>query len=264
MKTIGQSSVSVMLAMSLSFSFLCCTVRDDRDVCPSGIELDFSGYPGRDFVLAADCGGGRFFCDTVRVPDALSGDPVYRKVIEGKILKITVFAPFESVGYVGGAYRPGGRCAALEAWSARILPASVPSVLKVRMHKEYCRLNVTFRGGEGCFLLLRSRIDGILPGGALSEGEYTEILRRDRDALYTVNVLRQKDASLMLDIIDGREGEYGRVLKSIALGNLMARAGYSWSAEDLDDMDLTIDLDAYELTLSAGKWSGTVKFEFVF
>jgi hypothetical protein len=67
---------------------------------------------------------------------------------------------------------------------------------------------------------------------------------------------RQIDASLMLEVDDGKGG-----YKAFALGQYIVSSGYDWTAEDLEDITVTLDYALTEIRLVIGGWESVYEYE---
>ena len=98
------------------------------------------------------------------------------------------------------------------------------------------------------------------------------------NGVYQVRVPRQVDNSLelvMLEIpdqvgYDGEEipGQVGYdgervVVDRLPLGEYIARSGYDWTAEDLDDVNVALDLEMQQVTITVSGWDGVVVMDIV-
>jgi hypothetical protein len=52
-----------------------------------------------------------------------------------------------------------------------------------------------------------------------------------------------------------------RVVRSFALGNYLLQAGYDWTAPDLEDQPLQIDLSVTNISFRTGRWSTVIPLE---
>ena len=85
--------------------------------------------------------------------------------------------------------------------------------------------------------------------------------------VYRVRVPRQLDASLelvMLEMPDqaGHDGERA-VVDRLPLGEYIARSGYDWAAEDLDDVNVALDLEMQQVMITVSGWDGVVVMDIV-
>lgn len=129
------------------------------------------------------------------------------------------------------------------------------------LHKSVCRL-ILRQKGEDPFpfgLRLLGGVSGFLPSGALREGAFSYVLPPfDGEGVTSAGIPRQpKDGgSLHLEILFSDE-----ILRSFALGEILVRGGYDWTAPDLRDVEMELDYARTRLTLRIEAWSESVILE---
>ena len=158
----------------------------------------------------------------------------------------------------------------------------------VELHKEFCTVSFTF-GEDGYTSPYDIEVWGNVAG--VSAWDLTPVLGEFRYApmqkngVYQVRVPRQEDNSLelvMLEIpdqvgYDGEEipgqagydgeraGDDGErvVVDRLPLGEYIVRSGYDWTAEDLDDVNVALDLEMQQVTITVSGWDGVVVMDIV-
>lgn len=147
----------------------------------------------------------------------------------------------------------------------------------VELHKEFCTVSFTL-GEDGYTSPYHIEVWGNVAG--VSAWDLMQVLGEFRYALvqkngvYQVRVPRQEDNSLelvMLEIPDqvgydceraGDEGERG-VVDRLPLGEYIARSGYDWTAEDLADVNVALDLEMQQVMVTVSGWDGVVVMDIV-
>ncbi|MCI1785239.1 MAG: hypothetical protein LKI59_03750 [Bacteroidales bacterium] len=132
---------------------------------------------------------------------------------------------------------------------------------RIILHKNFCRVSVLLspmpkRLSLG--LSLTGNVCGYYMDGSLVDGAFDYRLDVDNFGNGNACIPRQKDNSLLLNILAGN-----KILRSFALGEFIAETGYDWSAEDLDDIEVHVDYSETALNFRIYKWSKTVSFELV-
>lgn len=274
----GQSSVPGILAAAIIVfvSILGCSVKEDRDSCPCSLRLDltdvFDNADGR--LLLTVCGkDGFWLCDTLDAmhPGRDAGGRVFHTVhVPREELRVDVYSPCEAVTDVRRGYRPEGTCARIWKYSETLVAEGEVVERTVALRKEYCSLSVTLAGNGGVAppfsLVFVSNVDGYLPGGGLSHGLYEERVDPPGSRC-TVNLLRQGDASLMMETVPygsgGVAGSGVGPMRSFALGEYLSASGYDWDAPDLEDVEMSLDFASTSIRISTEKWTRTVEFDVV-
>ena len=147
----------------------------------------------------------------------------------------------------------------------------------VELHKEFCTVSFTL-GEDGYTSPYDIEVWGNVAGVSAwdlmpLEGEfrYAPILK---NGVYQVRVPRQVDNSLelvMLEIPDQvgydgeRAGDDGErvVVDRLPLGEYIVRSGYDWTAEDLADVNVALDLEMQQVMITVSGWDGVVVMDIV-
>ncbi len=147
----------------------------------------------------------------------------------------------------------------------------------VELHKEFCTVSFTL-GEDGYSSPYRIEVWGNVTGVSawdlmpvLGEFRYAPM---QKNGVYQVRVPRQVDNSLelvMLEIPDQvgydgeRAGDDGErvVVDRLPLGEYIARSGYDWTAEDLADVNVALDLEMQQVMITVSGWDGVVVMDIV-
>ena len=73
---------------------------------------------------------------------------------------------------------------------------------------------------------------------------------------YLAVLPRQSDASLMLYIDDGDTS-----VKAFALGQYIVSGGYDWTADDLEDISVSIDFAQTEVLVTVDGWESVYDYD---
>ena len=150
----------------------------------------------------------------------------------------------------------------------------------VDLHKEFCTVSFTL-GEDGYSSPYRIEVWGYVAGVSawdlmpvLGEFRYAPM---QENGVYQVRVPRQVDNSLALVMVempdkighDGRSpvgaGDDGErvVVDRLPLGEYIARSGYDWTAEDLADINVALDLEMQQVMITVSGWDGVVVMDIV-
>ena len=99
-----------------------------------------------------------------------------------------------------------------------------------------------------------------------------------KNGVYQVRVPRQEDNSLEMVMLEisrqarndngeipdqvGHDGERA-VVDRLPLGEYIARSGYDWTAEDLADVNVALDLEMQQVMITVSGWDGVVVMDIV-
>ena len=147
----------------------------------------------------------------------------------------------------------------------------------VELHKEFCTVSFTL-GEDGYSSPYRIEVWGNVAGVSAwdlmpvkGEFRYAPV---QKNGVHQVRVPRQVDNSLelvMLEIPDqvGYDGERAEddgervVVDRLPLGEYIARSGYDWTAEDLADVNVALDLEMQQVMITVSGWDAVVVMDIV-
>ena len=140
----------------------------------------------------------------------------------------------------------------------------------VELHKEFCTASFTL-GEDGYTSPYDIEVWGNVAGVSAwdlmplkGKFRYAPV---QKNGVYQVRVPRQEDNSLemvMLEMPDqvGHDGERV-VVDRLPLGEYIARSGYDWTAEDLADVNVALDLEMQQVMITVSGWDGVVVMDIV-
>ena len=258
----GRFSWIVLLMLLCAVSSVGCSVKEDRNGCPCRLYLDFSDVDSLsvDSLAVSAVSDGGFLYSGVFYSDKFDEDCLL-------LLPRTSRMRLSVVSGAGAYSSPDGRvlipygeeCPPVHMYTEIIDTDCELLERKVILKKNYCKLDIrvvdkpSFTFG----LVVRGNVDGYLPGGELSFGDFCYSVPFIED-IYEVFLPRQCDNSLTLDIDDGTD-----VLKTFALGEYLNESGYDWNAPILEDVVVEIDFARTNLKISVEGWNKVFEFDFV-
>ena len=151
----------------------------------------------------------------------------------------------------------------------------------VELHKEFCTVSFTL-GEDGYSSPYRIEVWGNVAGVSAwdlmpVQGEF-RYAPMQKNGVYQVRVPRQVDNSLELVMVEipdqvgydgeempGQAGDDGErtVVDRLPLGEYIARSGYDWTAEDLADVNVALDLEMQQVMITVSGWDGVVVMDIV-
>jgi hypothetical protein len=194
----------------------------------------------------------------------------WTEVVHADTLVVLSVAKEElSVSAVGGALAEGDGSVRIpegeEAPSLFLFHSDVPAfddlvTLPVLLRKQFCRLELLFTGPSGYGPPFEVEVEGFVDGwlrdGSPSEGPFSRRLLPGSDGHAVLRLPRQGDDSLLMHIVFS-----DRIVRTFALGSYIAAAGYDWTAPDLDDLTLRVDISLTSVTFSTDLWTKTVDMD---
>ena len=230
-----------------------CSIKENRAACPCALTLELTGLPVAPVVLGV-AGEGYSYVEVVHADTA-----VVLPVPKGEL----------AVSAVGGALAEGDGSVRIpegeEAPPLYLFHADVSAdaeqvVLPVVLHKQFCTLELTFMGPPGYGPPFEAAVEGFcggwMPDGSPASGPFSRRLLPGSDGRAVLRLPRQGDDSLLMRIVFSDQ-----VVRTFALGSYIAAAGYDWTAPDLEDLALTVDISLTSVTISSDLWSQTEDIE---
>lgn len=152
---------------------------------------------------------------------------------------------------------PGEQCPPVFLGVARVNTETEDASCEAPLHKNYCELSMNFvcpAGWRPMPVCVSGNICGFGPGGSPLDGDFSYITQPSTSGRCSVRIPRQKDSSLLLSMGDGW---------TFALGEYIRQSGYDWSAPDLGDIELDIDISLTSIIFHIGTWERTEELWFL-
>ena len=230
-----------------------CSIKEDRTACPCSLTVELTDLPVRPVVLRVT-GEGYTMTEVVHADTAL-----VLLVPKGEM----------AVSAVGGALAEGDGSVRIQEgedapplylFYADVSTAAEQVVLPISLHKQYCTIELLFKGPPGYGPPFEVAVEGFYggwePDGSPAPGPFSRRLLPGSDGRATLRLPRQGDDSLLMHIVFSDQ-----VVRTFALGSYMAAAGYDWSAQDLEDLTLQVDISLTSVTISSDMWTRTEDIE---
>ena len=253
--------VSDMLLPALSL-ILCvgCSVKENRDLCPCRLVLDFSEvdtvsvksidlfFRENDELILSDVVAREEFNDDYYVHVPRAGLHLCAWSGAGDTLTETLDIPY------------GEECPSVYIYSS-LIDTDCESVSEtVIMRKNYCRatLDITMGEQSSVWLSIVGNVDGYDAEGRPSQGDFMVRFSADGSDVCKVNLPRQMDDSLVLELDTGDE-----IVKRFPIGQYILESGYDWNAPDLEDISIYLDLAVTHLSIMIQGWEKEYRFDVV-
>lgn len=242
--------VYIALIMSVTGS---CAIKEAREDCPCKLALDFSGIDTALVkslnILATYC-GETVFNDQVAASDFQT--EYIRDVPHGDVRLNVWHIGEERIDNELGVVIPYGcECPVLYMRSFVADTRGEICREKVLVHKNYCKMTVLVDGVEEppYSITFKGNVDGYRLDGLPSEGDFSCVAYPGTEGNLQAGLPRQVDASLLLEVDDGTS-----VQKTFALGEYIISSGYDWTAEELEDMTVTLDYQITYVKITVSGW----------
>lgn len=242
-----------MLVPAVLVAACSCSVKEDRDRCPCVLALELSDLPVTPVMLNVKA--GEYAHTEVVHRDTV----VVLQVPKGEA---AVSAVGGAMAEVDGSIRipEGEEAPALYLFHTGLELSDEQLVLPVVLHKQFCRLDLLFQGPPGYGPPFEVEVEGFqcgwLSDGTPMPGTFRKRLLPGPDGTTALRLPRQGDDSLLMHIVFS-----DRTVRTFALGQYIAATGYDWSAPDLADLTLMVDISVTSVTISTDAWTTTEEIE---
>ncbi len=293
-----RSYISLFVMWMVGMLFLSsCSIKEDRDWCPCWMMVEMPDQARDDGCVVLRLRGNSDedavdyeyqVTEAVRVDVGALEYEVPRGAIGVSAVAFGREIPSQAgynglkAGYDGDEIRiPVGEQMDSLYGFFKIYHTRCESVLcDVDLHKEFC--TVSFTLGEDVYtspydIEVWGNVAGVSAWDLMPvQGDF-RYAPMQKNGVYQVRVPRQVDNSLelvMLEIpdqvgYDGRSpvgaGDDGErvVVDRLPLGEYIARSGYDWTAEDLADVNVVLDLEMQQVMITVSGWDGVVVMDIV-
>lgn len=237
-----------------------CSIKEDRDVCPCILDLDFvvpDSVDTRSVELLVTSAEDWYLHDTVDV--AGSGNR-YSAPVPRTDLHVRAWTGTSGLSSEYGLLIPIGQdCPKVYMHDSDVSAEGETLRETAVLRKNHCVMTLMTEGG----IILPSgiRVKGNVAGydscGRPLSGLF-EFLPDDgvEGGVYETVLPRQTDSSLVLEVDDG-DGD----CKVFALGHYIVSSGYDWTAPDLDDVTVILDYALTEIRLAINGWESVYRYE---
>lgn len=230
----------------------CSLVLEDRDNCPCELEVSVEGVNGETEVVVDGSVCARVWGDSTVVCRVPRG--------ELAVMAVSGVSAEEFSGYreAGGFRIPEGLDSPPLYLGYAVVDAKGESArTRLRVSKEYCALTLELEGPPGWAepysIDITSDVCGTASNGCPLQGSFSHRLTLSEDGRARVLLPRQLPGGrLEMEIL-----MQDRLLRTFSLASCMQKAGYDWSAPDLEDIQLELRFSVTAFTVHVGLWSQT-------
>jgi hypothetical protein len=247
-----------------------CSVKEDRGFCPAWCVVYSDGYVAEGCAgslscnVATDAQGSLDFGCREFSSFARRGELVL-EVPRGELVYVDVFCGVEEMELNGSVLAiPMGCCSdCIYSGHGSLFISGEEGEAGLPLNKDYSRLLLKVKGvvpdDNPFWFRILGNVDGyVLPGGKPHRGEFDYSPPEEPGCVFAARLPRQLDDSLLLEIYHKDDGS---LVTRQELGRMIKDLGYDWSAPDLKDIALGVDLSAASFTIEVEAWdiSETIK-----
>lgn len=247
----------------LSFILAACSVKEDRDFCPAWIVVYSNGYVADGCQGSLTCNVSTDGQESIAFGKsdfnsfANRGDLVL-EVPRNEQVYVDIFCGLDDMALSGSVLAiPMGCCSdCIYSGHSSVFVRGEEGETGLSLNKDYAQITMSVKGEVPeeypFYFRIIGNVDGYsLPGGTPHRGEFDYSPNEEPGHLFRVRVPRQLDDSLLLEIY---QKEDGSLVTRQELGKMIIQLGYDWSAADLKDIGLGIDMSEASFTINVEAW----------
>lgn len=260
------SNIAACLLLSAS-SFLAvnCSVKEDREPCPSYLMVSFmdKGHIDSEVSLLGWY-EEELFRDRIDVTDY---DPYWVKAVRKGTVYFSAYRCKGSDARVSAHYvqsPAGSQADSLYAYHTEVVAEGETEYVDVSFKKQFCTVYLDIRRSAQEMRSFSFGVSGNTSGFDVLTFEPVPGVFDFRTAaasgerIVPFRIYRQMDDSMTVTVF--RDGE---VVGVFPLGMYIAKTGYSWESEDLQDIYIIIDLVMGQVTIAVEGWRDGAVFSFI-
>lgn len=251
--------LTVLVSISVMFG---CSVKEERDVCPCRLFLDFTQIdmsfhsPLALYVTSDDEVVHKAVLDTT-----IAGDTCVVDVPRGD-LQVVAWSGDAGLVYEGELVIPAGsECPPVYVHSSQLAADGEAVFETMLLRKNHCVLSVDFANPERVAALeLRGHVGGFDRLGNPVEGDF--YVCSNVDSIYVVPISfclpRQIGHPLYLDVID-----INGKMKTFPLHEYIRLVNYDWMERDLKDLSLLLNYTEAKVAIVVQGWDEEIVLDVV-
>ena len=248
-----------LFIISVTMLLMSCSIKEDRDGCPCWMTVEMPDRVGHDGSVVLRLRGNSYedaMDYTYKVSESIKADvgileyevprgSVGVSVVNSARLVVPVGEQMDSLY---GFFKPyHTRCESVKC--------------DVELHKEFCTVSFTLvdEHYESPYdIEVRGNISGVSPWDLVPVSGAFKYAPVAEEGVYRVRIPRQVDASLEMVMLSNQE-----IVNRLPLGEYIIRSGYDWSAKDLSDVSVALDLKKQQVMVTVSGWDGVVMMDIV-
>ena len=251
-------SIYIMI-MTVMMFLSSCFVKEDRDGCPCWMTVEMPDRVGHDGSVVLrlhgnyDDGAMDYaykVSESIKVDVGILEYEVPRGSIGVSVVNSArlVVPVGEQMDSLYGFFKPyHTRCESVKC--------------DVELHNEFCTVSFTLvdEHYESPYdIEVRGNVSGVSPWDLVPVSGAFKYAPVAEEGVYRLRVPRQVDASLEMVMLSNQE-----IVNRLPLGEYIIRSGYDWSATDLSDVSVALDLEKQQVMVTVSGWDEIVVMDVV-
>ena len=254
--------------LALLAAVAACSVKEDRGPCPCYLQVSFTDPDAAGEAELMGWGDDRLFRERVRIEEAR---PTWTKPVPKGMLTVSACTGLREAFAEGHQMRipPGFEADSLYAWFGEVDATGDLAYAQVTFRKQFATVFLDIRKDAEVVQSCRFLVEGNSCGFDLLDFSPVEGKFRCEPLPYTspstgsgtvvtFRVPRQGDTGLTVTV-----SPEGAVPARFPLGEYIDRMGYSWKAEELQDIYVSIDLARGLVDVRVADWEEGAVFPIV-
>lgn len=248
-----------------------CTVKEDRMPCPCYLNVSFSereSIPEKAEVGLLGWNASELFRAGIDVADY---DPYWVKAVRKGVFYLSAYRGVSDTT-PGGRYitiSPGFQSDSLYAYHTEVDARGELAYADVTFRKQFCTVHLDIMRRPSELRQFRFLVEGNTCGFDLFNFEpVAGTFRLETQAATGARIVdfripRQIDASMTVSLRYFYDDGHFDFIGEFPLGEYIMETGYNWTAEDLQDIYIMIDLVVGRCIISVDGWENGVVIQFV-
>lgn len=244
----------ILIPLLTAGIILCsCSVKEDRSPCPCWLQVTYLDSPDIERSLSG------FSSEKLFSTEVKSREVFVEVTVPRTFVTVSSYRKMPGISLCGNSIliEKGRQADSLYAHCASVDCRGEDAVDTVRHHKQFSTVYLTFENTQEELMgRYGIRVKGDVCGMDITslcpvDGEFEFVPGEISEGTYRFRVPRQKDDSIVFELISREDGE---VVDTIAAGILIKDMGFDWKARDLNDIVMTIDFSKVTLEVSVREW----------
>lgn len=251
----ANSRFGIPVALFLILSS-CSIIKENRDSCPCSLQVEISGLMDTPAMLLVKSMRDSSYVELL----SISRDTLMTLYVPRGGVTLSAWAgasaPGEAVLIPSGSEAPP-----LYLYYGKVDAGGDLAYADIRLHKQFCTLTLEVEGPPGWGPPIGTAVRGYTSGmsltGAIIPGVYlyspsaSAVVDGNTVRIGTIRLPRQKpDSQLLLDIV-----MEDNIVRTFSLGAYLQKAGYRWTAIDLADITVHMNLSVTAVTFTTPEQS---------
>ena len=231
-----------------------CSIKEDRSACPCVLTVSLQETT-ENVMISGWNDENKIIYDILK-PDGKECPIKYR--VPRDRCEISAIIGYEELVLSDDVLLipEGSQMSCLYACASVVDTDSETAECEVNFKKNHVKVNLSFRNSDTALCPYDIQVRGTVAGIEMKtlspvRGNFVCTPETNDGKGYEFVIPRQMDESLSVDLMRGNE-KYD----TIALGSIIASTGYDWTADELADIDLVIDLPMGEISITVSGWDG--------